>query len=330
MLRFSLLLLLATGAVAAPAIDIDTAALVYQDAGMREQVRATLGVMPAHILELFQGNTSTPLSDSQAAAVTAAAAHGFRIDVFEPPALSVLAENLDAESVKRILSFLNSDLGKRTVAADIAASQVDEKTIDKIMSGDAEQPSVPARDALIAKIEAASHAAESNVQIFLSMGVAVAQGTAIGSGMDPNSVVERARRSGESNRQVLEENMREPLRRYIAYDYRDFSETDLKHLLAFLVSAPGKRYVTAYIASQRAGFDAMGKRCGEQLGDSLRELAMAQLATEGAIESAPPAGAPAAPGQAPDTAPAASPAAPSAPPAPAAPALPSAPPAPTL
>jgi hypothetical protein len=314
MLRFSFLLLLAaTAAAAAPAIDIDTAALVYQEAGMREQARASLGVMPAHILELFQGNTATPLSDSQAAAVTAAASRGFRIDVFEPPALSVLAENLDGESVKRILSFLNSDLGKRTVAADIAAAQVDENAIDKIMSGDVAQPSTPARDALVAKIETASHAAESNVQIFLSMGVAVAQGTAIGSGLDPDAVTERARRSGESNRQALEENMREPLRRYIAYDYRDFSDADLKRLLAFLVSTPGKRYVAAYIASQRAGFDAMGKRCGEQLGDSLRELAMAQLATEGAArEQAPAGGRPAAP----EAAPASAPAAPPAPPAP--------------
>ncbi|MEA3176064.1 MAG: hypothetical protein QOF42_3475, partial [Gammaproteobacteria bacterium] len=43
---------------------------------------------------------------------------------------------------------------------------------------------------------------------------------------------------------------------------------------------PGKRYVGAYIASLGAGFDAMGKRCGEQLGESFRELAQAQLATE--------------------------------------------------
>ena len=74
--------------------------------------------------------------------------------------------------------------------------------------------------------------------------------------------------------------MREPMRRYIAYDYRDFSDADLKHMLDFCNRASGKRYVSAYIASLGAGFDAMGKRCGEQLGDSLRELAMAQLATE--------------------------------------------------
>jgi hypothetical protein len=55
------------------------------------------------------------------------------------------------------------------------------------------------------------------------------------------------------------------------------SDADLKHLLAFLESPPGKRYVSAYIASLGAGFDAMGRRCGEQLGESLRELAQAQL-----------------------------------------------------
>ena len=50
------------------------------------------------------------------------------------------------------------------------------------------------------------------------------------------------------------------------------SDSDLKHLLSFLESPAGKRYVTAYNASMGAGFDAMGKRTGEQLGESLREL----------------------------------------------------------
>jgi len=69
-----------------------------------------------------------------------------------------------------------------------------------------------------------------------------------------------------------------PMRRYMAYSYRDFSDADLKHLLTFLESAPGKHFVSAYIASLGAGFDAMGRRCGEQLGESLRELAQAQVA----------------------------------------------------
>ena len=32
-----------------------------------------------------------------------------------------------------------------------------------------------------------------------------------------------------------------------------------------------------------AGFDAMGRRCGEELGESLRELAQAQMPPEGGI-----------------------------------------------
>jgi hypothetical protein len=283
MYRFLPLLLLAANVYAAPpAVDIDTAARIYQDAGMREQVRASLGSMPEHIRQLFEGNTSSSLSAPQLEAVTAAAKRGFRIDVFEAPALSALAANLDSDTVKKTLAFLSSDIGKRMVAADVALASMEEPTIDKIMSGELSKPSTPQRDALFAKLELASRSTESTVQIFLSMGTAVALGTAIGSGMDPGPVEERARKSGESSRASLEQNMREPMRRYIAYDYSGFSDADLKQLLDFLQSAAGKRYVSAYIASLGAGFDAMGKRCGEQLGDSLRELAMAQLATEGA------------------------------------------------
>jgi hypothetical protein len=285
--RFGFLLVLAAllhaaSIQAAPAVDIETAAQVYQDAAIREQVRASLGAMPAHIRQLYENNVAAPFSDAQLAAVTAAAKRGFRIDVFEAPALSALAANLDSDTAKKAAAFLSSDLGKRMVAADVALANLEEDKLDKIMSGETVAPTTPQRDALFAKLEAASRSTESTVQIFLSMGTAVALGTAIGAGLDPGPVEERFRKSGEATRSDLEKTMREPLRRYMAYDYRDFSDADLKHLLEFLQSAPGRRYVSAYIASMGAGFDAMGRRCGEQIGDSLRELAIAQLDTESA------------------------------------------------
>ncbi len=261
--------------VAAQPVDIETAAAIYHDASMRQQVRASLGTMPAHIRQMFSADSAAQLSDQQLNAVTAAAEHGFRIDVFEPPALSALAANLDAATVKKADAFLMSDLGRRMVAADVATAALDEPTIDKIMKGEITAPSTKQRDALFDKLERATRSTESTVQIFISMGQAVAIGTAVGAGRDPAAVAASARKSGEAGREGLEQNMREPLRRYLAYSYRDMSDADLKHLLAFLESAPGKRYVAAYIASLGAGFDAMGRRCGEQLGESLRELAQA-------------------------------------------------------
>jgi hypothetical protein len=285
MLRFTFLLLFTANLYAAvPAVDFDTAARIYQDAGTREQVRASLDGMPAQILKLFEGGNSNPMSDAQLAAVTAAAKRGFRIDVFEAPALSALAANLDADTVKKSEAFFTSELGKRMVAADVALASFDEATLNKIMSGDITAASTPQRDALFTKLELASRSTESNVQIYLSMGTAVAVGTAIGSGMDPAPVEARARKSGESSRAEMEKSMREPMRRYMAYDYREFSDADLKRMLSFLESSAGKRYIAAYNASLGAGFDAMGKRCGEQLGDSLRELAMAKIATESAAK----------------------------------------------
>jgi hypothetical protein len=143
---------------------------------------------------------------------------------------------------------------------------------------------------LIDKLEHAARYTESTVQIFLTMGQAVAVGTAIGSGTDRTAVEARARKSGEASRAELEDSMREPLRRLLAYGYRNLSDSDLRHLLSFLDSSAGKRYVSAYIAAMDAGFDAMGRRCGEHLGGTLRELALAQSAavTDSAPASAPP------------------------------------------
>src|ERR1700733_7038252 len=276
----------ANAAVAAP-VDIDTAAQLYQAAAIREQVRASLGSMPGHIRKLFQGNTSAPLSDTQLAAVNVAAVRAFRIDVFEAPALSAFASNLDAETVKKAEAFLASDIGKRGVAADVGLASLSDEDAEKIMNGDLAAPSTPQRNVLFEKLERAERSSESTIQILLTMSTAVALGTAVGSGMDPGPVEERARKSGEASRQILEENMRESMRHYVAYGYRDLSDAELKHVLSFLQSAAGKQYISAYIASLDAGFHAMGRHCGEQLGESLRELAMAQLATEHADREPP-------------------------------------------
>jgi hypothetical protein len=289
MLRFMLLLALAADVHAATgAVDIDSAAEVYRDAAVREQVRASLGAMPQQIRRLFESDSQAKLSPDQLAAVTAAAKRGFRIDVFEAPALAVFANSLDAATVKKTEAFLSSDLGKRMVAADVAVSSLDQAEIDKVMNGDIGVATTPQRDVIIDKLERASRQTESAVQIFLSMGTAVAVGTAVGAGQDPGPVQERSQRAGEESRPALEQSMRKPLVRYMAYGYRDLSDSDLKHVVSFMESTAGKHYVSAYIASMDAGFDAMGRRCGEQLGESFRELAQAQLATTQREDSIPP------------------------------------------
>jgi uncharacterized protein DUF2059 len=279
MMRFAILVLAAANALAADSpVDIETAAKIYQEAQVREQVRASLQTMPKQIRDMFSRDASTAqLDQEQLAAVTAAAKRGFRIDVFEAPALSALAQNLDSTAVAKTQAFLTSDLGKRMVAADVAAATMGEDAIDKVMSGEITTPSTPKRDVIIDRLERANRSTESTVQIFLGMGQAVAIGTAIGSGLDQKSVAERARKSGEASRAGLEQDMRMPLRRFLAYSYRDLSDSDLKHMLAFLESPAGARYVAAYNASMGAGYDAMGRRTGEQLGESLRELAQAKL-----------------------------------------------------
>jgi hypothetical protein len=233
--------------------------------------------MPEHIRQLFSADSSAKLSDPQLAAVSAAAVRGFRIDVFEAPALQAFADHLDTTTVAKTQAFLASDAGKRMVAADLALATLGESNIDKVMSGEITAASTPKRDGMVDKLERATHSTESTVQIFLSMGEAVAVGTAVGSGLDSAAVAERAHKSGEASRAGLEENMRLPMRRFMAYGYRDLSDRDLKHVLAFMESTTGKRYVAAYNASMGAGFDAMGRRTGEQLGESLRELAQAQM-----------------------------------------------------
>jgi hypothetical protein len=303
MIRFALLMLFSANLFAAvqhsaaAGVDMDTAADLYQAAEVREQVRASLDAMPAKIRQMFAVDAAA-ITPQQLDAVDSAAKRGFQIAIFEPPALDAFASNLDPATVKKSLEFLSSDVGRRMVAADVALSRLDEPTIDKIMSGEVTAPSTPERVSLTAKLEQETQSTDSAVEIYLRIGRALAIGTAIGSGMDPVAADQRVQKATDAaQREDLGKNLREPLRRYIAYGYRDLSDEDLQHLSAFLESHAGKRYVSAYNAAMSAGFDAMSKRCGEQIGESWRELAQAELA--------PPLAAPApAPSPAPEPAPA--------------------------
>ncbi len=297
----SLLLFAACSAnalAAGSAVDIDTAGAVYLAAGLREQVSASLPSMPRKMRQLFASESSNKLSEQQLDAVTAAAKRGFRIDAFEPLALAAFAANLDSATVAKSLAFLRSATGRRMVEADIALAELDEATIDKVTAGRLVAPSTPARDALFAKLEQAADSTRAAVQIYLTIGRAVAVGTAMGSGLDLAEAQQRVGKTGPTApADELARSMQVPLGRYLAYGYRDLSRADLQKILAFLQSKAGKTYVHAYIAAMSAGFDAMGRRCGERIGESWREIALAQardrmLGAPAADTAPPPAPAP--------------------------------------
>ena len=245
MFRFALLMMLASSIYAAEsAVDIDTAAKIYQAAAIREQVRASLVTMPVQMRELFSRDVSAPLSEQQLAAVTAAAERGFRIDVFEPPALSALAANLDSATVAKAQAFLASDLGRRMVAADVAAATLGEANIDKIMNGELTAPSTPKRDVIVEKLERATRSSRIDGAGFFEHGRGRGRrhGNRLGARSDRRRPSERASPAKPAARR-LQESMRVPMRRFLAYAYRSLSDSDLKHLLAFLESPAGKRYV---------------------------------------------------------------------------------------
>jgi hypothetical protein len=280
MVRLGLLLLLSSSLYAAEStVGFDTAATIYQAAAMRSQVRATLGSMPAKMRHLYADDQSAALTQEQLAAVETSATHGFRIDVFEPPAIAALAADLDTATVKSSLDFLHSDAGQRMVAADVALAETDEATLDKIASGELAAPSGTERNAILDKIEIDTRTVDSAVQIYLTIARALAIGTAIGSGLDPIAADQRVSKNEDAAlRADLAQRMQAPLRRSLAYSYRNLSTSDLRILLAFLDTKAGKKYIAATVAAMNAGFDAMGRRCGERIGERWREMALAQRA----------------------------------------------------
>ncbi|MDE2305510.1 MAG: DUF2059 domain-containing protein [Gammaproteobacteria bacterium] len=274
---FVLLLAASSAAFAGAGVDFDTAGRIYLAAGLREQVSASLPAMPGKLRDLFTSGGTGTLDAKRLAAVDAAAHRAFRIDVFEPQALAAFAAHLDPDAAARTLAFLSSPTGQRMVRDDIALAKLDEKTIDAVAQGKIAVPSSPSRARLFARLETASRATESAATVYLTIGRSIAVGKALGYGLNLEEAEQEVDK-GQSTQPsaALEHSLEQPLGRYLAYGYRDLSERDLRRMVAFFESAPGKTYVDASIAALSAGFQSMGRRCGERIGESWRELARAE------------------------------------------------------
>ena len=288
-LSFLLLLgLSATVLAAPPSVTIDAAGRLYLAAGMREQVSASLDGMPQKLRRMFVSESQGKLDAARLSAVTAAAKHTFRIDVFEPSALAAFAAHLDPATVESTLAFLASPTGRRMVAADVALAKLDPAATDAVANGKVAAPTTPQRAALFQRIAAVTRATDSAAEVYMTMGRSLAVGKAMGYGLDLKDARASVGKKTPPPADLLS-SLAVPLERYVAYDYRDLSDADLRNMLAFFDSAAGKTYVNASIEALVAGYRSMSRRCGERIGESWREIARSesQDATEPTPNPAP-------------------------------------------
>ena len=288
-LSFLLLLgLSATVLAAPPSVSIDAAGRLYLAAGMREQVSASLDGMPQKLRRMFVSESQGKLDAARLSAVTAAAKHTFRIDVFEPSALAAFAAHLDPATVESTLAFLASPTGQRMVAADVALAKLDPAATDAVANGKVAAPATPQRAALFQRIAAVTRATDSAAEVYMTMGRSLAVGKAMGYGLDLKDARASVGKKTPPPADLLS-SLVVPLERYVAYDYRDLSDADLRNMLAFFDSAAGKTYVNASIEALVAGYRSMSRRCGERIGESWREIARSesQDATEPTPNPAP-------------------------------------------
>ena len=244
-------------------VDAATAAQVYAAAETREQMRPAYRAMPTQMRKIFAMRGS--FTEERLAAVEAATETSFREEIFEPVVIGALATNLDSETASKALEFLGGSLGRRLMAAQIALARLDQADTDRIMLGETAVPSTPQRDAMIVQIEQAAKTAETTAAIFMTMEQAVFDGSVLGTGNNLSPENERLRKKKEVRRVEIESQMREPLRRFLTYGYRDLSNDELAQILNFIRSTEGRSYVQAYFVALQEGYEAMGKSCGIEI-----------------------------------------------------------------
>jgi hypothetical protein len=231
--------------------------------------RAGLGAQLASIPGEFERGLSPnrgKLPDEMIAALAEAGKKGFAPAVLREEIVGSLARKMPAADMKRVLAWLEGDLGRRmTLAEEKAAGALTPENMQAWFESQKDKPSSSKRTRLIAELIAATKAVEVGATFMeaISLGIAA--------GMDAAQPVEkrigistlRARLRAQFPPDKLRASMSAALPAMYGYTYREIGDADLAAYVKFNSSALGTRYNEAATAALGEALVSASMRVGE-------------------------------------------------------------------
>lgn len=162
----------------------------------------------------------------------------------------LLAQDASPERLKQVLDFLDSDLGKRLTALEVAASTPEgQLAIRDYAAGLAEQPPAESRVILIARLERITLSSALAVEMTAAMVEAMFRGLSAARPQEEALTEEQIMGVSDQVRQRLAPRMLQISLITMHYTYQELSDAELEQALSFYGSAVGQWYVQAMAAS---------------------------------------------------------------------------------
>lgn len=263
----AVLLAVASQAVAADRISLETAAEITRKCGVADQLKDFAPAIRA-------GLTTSPelaskLTEAQLATLLAAIEVAYRPEQIETDFNAELARLLKPAAAQETLGWLDSELGKRLTALENGATELASDT-EKMAAAQQLMERLPPRrvERYIALLKATG-ADASGAQMMLnnSLGMAVGAGATLGA--RPPEVA-KIRKELEVNLPQLTEAIGNSYMVMFASVYESVAEADLDRYVAFAESPSGKAYHQAVTKALDTALVNAATELGRQIGAGAR------------------------------------------------------------
>jgi hypothetical protein len=200
------------------------------------------------------------------AAMTGTIDRAFAEEDLKGVVLKELKERLTTSEIKGALSWLDSPLGKRiTLMEEMASTPAAYFGMQQYASKLRDLPPTAVRLGMVERLDSATRATESNVDMLLRMQAAVAMAFLSALPAEREMPFENLLKEMAKAKPAVEAEMRSQMQLGILYTYRDLSETEIAQYIAFLTSPPGSKYQSAVTAAIKKAFLAGSVKWGEAI-----------------------------------------------------------------
>lgn len=248
---------------------LDAARRLVVSSGLAVQLQAVPGQIQREV-EQLRGK----VPDETVNALGEASLKGFQPAGLQEDVSRVLAEKMPLADMRKIIAWLETDLGRRiTRAEEQAAHQMTPESLRAHIEGTKRTPPSRKRAEMIAALMKATKAVESTANAIESIGLGVALGI---DAMQPAqnrlgpANLRRRLREAMPPAQIRQE-VSATLPAIFSFTYRDVSETDLAAYLAYSRSAIGVRYNDSVMGALAEALARAGVRVGQLVDEELKK-----------------------------------------------------------
>lgn len=247
---------------------------LYVKSGMQKQIEQVPLLLQVAFEQASKKNTIVrKLPEDVSSTITALAQKAFAPGILKEAVIRELRENLTIADIQKVLSWLDSPMGKRCTQLEEAASTPEGQAAMRQYAA-ALQNSPPSQERLeiFRDFDSAIKATESAVEMVVNTEIAVTLAMMTVLPLEQQRSLDDVSRDAEKHRPYIETAMRSHVLISFLYTYKDLTDAEIQQYVGFARSPAGSNYQSAGTAAMKKALIGSSIRLGKSIADAIQRL----------------------------------------------------------